>query len=166
MDQAQSETGAAAGAQKTRGFNQDVGAGLFLIAIAIVGYFASSWLRMTLPSGVGPGLMPRATSVILGGFGLLFVVQGLTTAGERLEAWSLRGIFFLLGAIAVFAGTVRPLGLAVAGPLAIILSAMADRETRIIEILPFAIGLTAVCIVIFKYALRQPIPLAPLLLGY
>lgn len=166
MDQSESETGSAGGPQKTRGFNQDVGAGLFLIAIAIVGYLASSWLRMTLPSGVGPGLMPRATSVILGGFGLLFVIQGLTTAADRLDAWSMRGIFFLLGAITVFAATVRPLGLAVAGPLAIILSAMADRETRIAEIAPFAVVLTAACILIFKYMLRQPIPLAPFLLGY
>ena len=165
MDQPE-DAGASAAGQRTRGFNQDVGAGLFLIAIAVIGILASSSLRLTLPSGVGPGLMPRATSLILGGFGVLFVVQGLTTLGERLEAWSLRGLFFLLGAVAMFAATVRPLGLAVAGPLAIVVSALADKDTRLVEILPFAILLTAVCIVLFKYLLRQPIPLAPFLLGY
>ena len=150
----------------TRGFNQDVGAGLLLIAIASAGLLASSGLRLTLPSGVGPGLMPRATALILGAFGLLFVIQGLTTLGPRLEAWSLRGMLFLLGAVAVFAASVRPMGLAVAGPLALIIAAMADAETRLREILPFAIVLTAICIVLFKYLLRQPIPLAPFLLGY
>ncbi len=165
-DDTRSKTGAPASAPMIRGFNQDAGAGLFLIVIAIVGVFASSGLRMTLPSGVGPGLMPRATSMILGGFGLLFFMQGLTTLGPRLEAWSLRGILFLLGAVAVFAASVRPLGLAVAGPLALVIAAMADAETRLREIVPFAIGLTAVCIVLFKYLLRQPIPLAPFLLGY
>ncbi len=149
-----------------RGFNQDVGAGLFLIAVAVIGVLASSSLRLTLPSGVGPGLMPRATSMILGGFGLLFVVQGLTTLGPRLEAWSLRGMVFLLGAVTMFAASVRPLGLAVAGPLALIIAALADPETKLREIVPFAIALTAICIVLFKYLLRQPIPLAPFLLGY
>ena len=165
-DDTGARTGAPAGDGLTRGFNQDVGAGLFLIAVAVIGILASSGLRLTLPSGVGPGLMPRATSLILGGFGLLFVIQGLTTLGPRLEAWSLRGMFFLLGAVAVFAASVRPMGLAVAGPLALIIAAMADAETRLREILPFAIVLTAICIVLFKYLLRQPIPLAPFLLGY
>ena len=165
MDQPD-DTGTPAGPPMTRGFNQDVGAGLFLIAVAVIGVLASSSLRLTLPSGVGPGLMPRATSLILGGFGVLFVIQGLTTLGPRLEAWSLRGMVFLLGAVTVFAATVRPLGLAVAGPLALIIAALADRETRFVEIVPFAIVLTAACIVLFKYLLRQPIPLAPFLLGY
>ena len=110
--------------------------------------------------------MPRATSLILGAFGLLFVIQGLTRAGERLEAWSLRGPLFLLGAVAVFAASVRPLGLTVAGPLALILAALADPETRLSEVIPFSVLLTAACIVLFKYLLRQPIPLAPFLLGY
>ena len=165
MDQPD-DTGLPAAVKKTRGFNQETGAGLFLIAVAVIGVLASSGLRLTLPSGVGPGLMPRATSLILGGFGLLFVIQGLTTLGPRLEAWSLRGMYFLLGAVAVFSASVRPLGLAVAGPLALIIAALADPDTKIREILPFAIVLTAVCIVLFKYLLRQPIPLAPFLLGY
>lgn len=166
MDHAKTEGGAPADGKKTRGFNQDVGAGLLLIAIAGVGLLASSGLRLTLPSGVGPGLMPRSTSLILGAFGLLFVIQGLTRSGERLEAWSLRGVFFVLGAVAVFSASVRPLGLAIAGPLALILAALADSETRLREIIPFSIVLTAVCILLFKYMLRQPIPLAPFLLGY
>ncbi len=165
MDQPD-DTSPPGGTKMSRGFNQDVGAGLFLIVVAVIGVFASFGLRMTLPSGVGPGLMPRATSMILGGFGLLFVLQGLTTLGPRLEAWSLRGMFFLLGAVTIFAASVRPLGLAVAGPLALIIAAMADAETRLREVVPFAIVLTAVCIVLFKYLLRQPIPLAPFLLGY
>ena len=66
----------------------------------------------------------------------------------------------------MFSASVRPLGLAIAGPLALILAAMADPETRLKEIIPFSIVLTAVCILLFKYMLRQPIPLAPFLLGY
>ena len=92
--------------------------------------------------------------------------MGLTSGGERLEPWSLRGTLLVLGAIAAFAATIRPLGLVVAGPLAVIMAALADPSTRLKEIIPFAIILSLACIGLFKYALRLPIPLAPLLLGY
>lgn len=154
------------GARQARGFNQDAGAGLFLIALAAIGALAATPLRLTLPSGLGPGMMPMATALILGAFGLLLLIQGLTSLGDRLEAWSLRGMFFLLGAVVLFGALVRPLGLAVAGPVAIIFASLADKETRFREIIPFALLLTGFCIVLFKYMLRQPIPLAPFWLGY
>ncbi len=154
------------GARPVRGLNQEAGAGLFLIALAAIGALAASPLRLTLPSGLGPGMMPMATALILGAFGLLLLIHGMTSLGHRLEAWSLRGMFFLFGAVVLFGALVRPLGLAVAGPVAIIFAALADRETRVREIVPFALLLTGFCIVLFKYMLRQPIPLAPLWLGY
>lgn len=154
------------GTERVRGFNQDVGAGLFLMMLAGIGMFAAWPLRLSLPSGLGPGMMPMATAAILGAFGLLLVVQGLTALGDRLERWSLRGMIFLFGSVALFAAAIRPLGLAIAGPLAIVFAAFADRETRWHEIVPFALLLTAACIVLFKYMLRQPIPLAPFWLGY
>lgn len=167
-------------AEQVRGLNRELGAGLLLLALGLVGFLGSYSLKFTLASGVGPGLMPRVTALIVAAFGLLLVVQAFTTAGERLESWSLRGIVFLLGAVVAFAVTIRgfsiplpgltltcpALGLVVAGPLALITAALADRETRLVEIIPYALILTAACIVLFKYVLRQPIPIAPFLLGY
>lgn len=149
-----------------RGFNQDFGAGVFLLGVAALVLYAAGDLRMKLPSGIGPGTMPKATAAIIGAFGLLFVIQGVTTLGKRLEAWSVRGPLFLLGAVVLFGLTVRTLGLVVAGPAAVIVASLADRETRLREIIPFAVILSAGCILLFKYALRQPIPLAPFWLGY
>ena len=94
------------------------------------------------------------------------VADDIIPLGNRLEAWSVRGPLFLLGAVVVFAATVRPLGLAFAGPLAVILASLADRDTKLKEVVPFALLLSAACILLFKYALRQPIPVAPLVLGY
>ena len=61
----------------------------------------------------------------------------------------------------VFAATIRPWGLIVAGPLAIIVSSLADKETRPIEIVLFAAVMTAACIGLFKILLRLPIPVFP-----
>lgn len=159
---AQKDTGRAL----ARGINREFGAGLFLLAIAAAGYFAAGGLRLSLPSGVGPGLMPVATALIVGAFGILLMAQGLTSLGDRLDSWSIRGLFFLLGAVVFFGATIRTCGLSVAGPVAIVFGALADKDTRFKEIIPFALVLTAGCIVLFKVLLRQPIPIAPFLLGY
>jgi hypothetical protein len=61
---------------------------------------------------------------------------------------------------------VRPLGLVVAGPLAIVIGAFASDEVRWKETLLFGAVMTLFCIGLFKFALGLPIPLAPWLLGY
>jgi len=61
---------------------------------------------------------------------------------------------------------VRPPGLVVAGPLAIVIGAFASDEVRWKETLLFGAAMTLFCIGLFKFALGLPIPLAPWLLGY
>lgn len=158
------EFGAAAG-DRPRGAiksSRELGAGLFLLALAAFALIGSFSLKFGQLSGIGPGLMPKVTAAILAGFGLLLILQAFTTVGERLEAWSFRGIFFVLGAVLVFAFTVRTAGLIVAGPLAVMISALADRDTKWWEILIFAAVLTTVCGFMFKDMLGLPIPFDPL----
>jgi putative tricarboxylic transport membrane protein len=48
----------------------------------------------------------------------------------------------------------------------VLISSLADRDTRLIEIIPFAIVLTVVCALLFKWLLGLPIPLMPFLIDY
>jgi putative tricarboxylic transport membrane protein len=147
-------------------FNRDICAGLFLIAAAALGYYAAFPLDTGSLSGVGSGLMPKAVALGSGAFGLYLVVLGLAGSDERVEGFSLRGTIFILGSIVAFAATVRPYGLLVAGPLAMLVSSMADPDTRPAEILIYTICMTAGCYLLFKVILRLPIPAMPPLLGY
>jgi hypothetical protein len=148
------------------GIAREVAAGLFLIALAVVAWIGGYKLNFGRLSGIGPGLMPKVTAAIVAAFGLLLVLQGLTAVREKMEAWSLRGMIFVLGAVLVFAATVRPLGLVVAGPLAVIISGFADKDSRIVELVIYAIVLTLLCGMLFKDMLGLPIPFDPLgLLG-
>ena len=157
---------AATGKPNNSRFNLEVGGGLFLIALALVGLIGTYSLKFGQMSGIGPGLMPRVTAVIVGLFGMLLLAQGLRTPAKRLQGWSIRNLAFVVGAVVMFGATIRPLGLAVAGPLAIMLAALADPNTRPKEAVLFAVLLTVACIVLFKIMLRLPIPLAPFALGY
>jgi putative tricarboxylic transport membrane protein len=126
-----------------------------------VGYVGAFSLPVGYLSGIGSGLLPKAIAVLVGVFGLALLVQSLVAGGDRLERFAVRGPIFVLGAALVFAMTIRPLGLAIAGPLAVVISALADKDTRPVEIIVFAILMTIACIGLFKILLRLPIPVFP-----
>lgn len=164
---AQGPAGQTAGesVQRTR-FNREVCAGLFLMIIAGTGFYAALPLDAGSMSGVGSGLVPKAVSILLALFGVFLIFLGLTRVDDRMEALSLRGCLFIVGAIATFAVTVRPFGLLVAGPFAMIISSLSDPDTKPVEIIMFTFFITACCVVLFKVLLHLPIPLMPPLLGY
>jgi hypothetical protein len=154
----------------------DLAAGLLLLALALIAYFGALGLRFGALTSVGPGLMPKSVAFLVGVFGVGLIITSFLSVGPRLEQWHLRGPFFVLGSVLLFAMTIRgstftfgsltivipQLGLAIAGPLTIFMSALADRETKPVELLIFTIALTAVCIGMFRVLLRLPIPILPL----
>jgi putative tricarboxylic transport membrane protein len=143
---------------------QDFLGGVAIVAVAAFAY----WLARDLPAGagggMGPGTLPKGLALLLGVLGVVLLLHA--SGSERLNRWPLRGPLFVLGAMVVFGMAVRPLGLAVAGPLAIAVSAFASSEVRWRETLVYGLAMTAFCIGLFKFALGLPIPLAPWLLGY
>lgn len=152
-------------AKPTR-FNREMCAGVFLLVSAAIAYYAAWPLDAGSMSGVGSGLMPKAVAIGVAAFGVYLVGLGAFGSGERVQGFSFRGIIFVLGAILAFAATVRPLGLLVAGPLSMIIAAIADSDTRPVEIVVFTASMTVACYLLFKVLLRLPIPVLPPLLGY
>jgi len=138
--------------------SQDFGAGLFLIAI---GLFAL-WQGWRLPLGtlrsMGAGMLPFSLAVMLCIGGLALILTSFTTKGESLEAWSIRGLAFIVGGVVIFAFTIQALGLLFAGPLAMIVGSMASEEFDWKESIIFSIILTLACALLFKTALGLPIP--------
>jgi putative tricarboxylic transport membrane protein len=160
----------------------DFAGGLFLIALAAIGFAGGFNLPTGTLSGIGSGLLPKSVAVLIAAFGVLLTVQGLLFEGDSLERWHLRGPVFVLGSVLVFAILIRGstlnfggalgipllasikvpgLGLLVAGPLSVTIAAFADRDTRPGEIVVFSIALTLLCGLLFKELLNLPIPFDP-----
>jgi hypothetical protein len=139
----------------------DFGGGLFLIALAVAGFVGSFSLPFGQLSGIGSGLMPRTVAVLVAAFGILLLVQSFVAGGDRLDQWAVRGPIFVLSGVLVFAATIRPWGLVVAGPLAVVVSALADKDTRPAELATLAVALTALSGLLFKEILSLPIPFDP-----
>jgi putative tricarboxylic transport membrane protein len=145
---------------------QDLVGGLLIVAIAAFALWEGADLPLGSFEGMGPGMLPRGLAVLLGLLGVLLAVQGALADGARLDRWAFRAPVLVLGAMLAFGLAVRPLGLLIAGPLAIGIGAFASDEVRWGETIIFGVLMTAFCIGLFKLALGLPIPLAPWLLGY
>jgi putative tricarboxylic transport membrane protein len=137
---------------------QDFAAGLCLIAVA--GFFL--WASADLPQGtlraMGAGMLPRAIAVLVGLCGVVLSVGAFLRDGEALPRWHWRGPFFVCAGVLAFALTIRSVGLIVAGPLVAVIAGAASSETKLGELIVFALIMTALCIGLFKYGLNLPIP--------
>jgi putative tricarboxylic transport membrane protein len=165
-----------------RQISTDLTAGIFLVAVAGLASFQGASLEMGTLRQIGPGMMPRGLALLLGIFGVVLIVKGYaakptaqTSAGgdglsRKPSQWwkqpAVRGPVCLFAAVCLFGLSVRPLGFLVAGPLVVIVSALASAETRRGETAIFAGAMTLFCFLLFKQLLSLPIPVAPWILGY
>jgi len=137
---------------------QDLVAGASLLAIAVFAIWASAPLSGGRLGAPGPGFLPRVLAILLGLCGVALVGRSLVRSGEALGRWSWRGPGLIALAVVAFALTIRVPGLAVAGPLAMLVAGAASPETRWRELAIFSLGTTAVCIALFRSLLHLPIP--------
>ncbi|HTO50048.1 MAG TPA: tripartite tricarboxylate transporter TctB family protein [Burkholderiales bacterium] len=145
---------------------QDFVGGLTVIGVAAFAFWQAADLPIGKLGGMGPGMLPKSLAVALGLLGAMLAAEGVLKPGSPLGRWSIRGPVFVIGAVVAFGLAVRPLGLIVAGPLAIMIGAIASDEVRWKETIVVGALVSAFCIGLFKFALGLPIPLAPWLIGY
>ncbi len=141
------------------GAPQDLAAGASLVALALFALWAAGDLPGGRLGSPGPGLLPRAVAVLVGLAGAALTVSSFLRFGAPLAGWKLRGPLFVTLGVVGFALTIRSPGLAVAGPLVALVSGAASPETRPRELAIFAVVITVLCVVLFRYVLHLPIPI-------
>lgn len=155
--------------------SQDLGAGIFMLVLAGLALVLARDLPMGSLRQIGPGMLPVAFAVLCATLGVLLVISSVRFKGEALQGWSWRGVIFVLGGACLFGLTIRgfeigpisvpSLGLLVSGPLVMLVAGFAASDLKWKELIIFTVAMSAACILLFKYALSLPIPLAPWLLG-
>jgi len=151
--------------------------GLLLAALGVVALLLSRDLDPGTLREMGPGMMPRWLAGGVALCGLFLVAAAFLRERDPMDedhaavALPLRGPLLVVLAILVFAATIRPLhlgsvqmpglGLAIGGPLTLVLAGYATPEARLRELIALAFGLTAFCLLLFGDLLNQPIPIMP-----
>ena len=136
---------------------KDFWSGIMLIVLGGGAVFIARNYQFGSSLRMGPGYFP----IILGGalvmFGVYFLIQGLRAGAEKLEgSWSLRALIILPLSLVLFGLLIDRAGFIPAMLALIIGSATASTQFKLVEVLVFAVFMTAMCVVVFIWALGLP----------
>lgn len=137
---------------------QDLGAGGVFILIGAAGLIFGQDLRFGSSARMGPGYFPILLSVLIIALGLVVAVRGLTIDGPAVEKIHLRPIFFVIVAIVASGFLLSSVGLALTAIIVTLIAAYARPEVNLRETLLLGAGLAIFTVVVFVYALGQPLP--------
>lgn len=138
---------------------QDLGAGLLFIAFGIVGLWFGRDYTFGTAARMGPGYFPTLLSWLLIALGGYIAARAFVIEGPPISTIRWRALLAILSGVALFALTIQRLGAAIAIVLVICVSALGTRESRWKEVVPLAILVSAACVVVFIFGLKQPLPL-------
>lgn len=136
---------------------KDFWSGVMLIIIGAGALFIARNYQFGTSLRMGPGYFPVILSAALVAFGVYFVLQGLRAGGEKLEgSWSLRALVVVPLSLVVFGLLIDRAGFIPAMLALIVISAAASTQFKLVEVLLFSVFLTAMCVVVFIWALGLP----------
>ena len=136
-------------------------AGLIFVGFGIAFGYAASNYQIGTALRMGPGYFPIILAGIMVVLGVIIVVQSFLDGADEIPLQHVpwRGLVLLIGALAFFGFTVRGLGLLPSLFVTVFLAGFASRSNGLVGALVLAVGLTALCMVIFIWALGLPLPL-------
>ena len=140
---------------------KDFWAGLFFVAIALGFIGLSSRYGMGNMHRMGPALFPTLVGVLLAGLGLLIALRSFAVDGPPVPRFHARPIVISLIAIALFGVALAHGGLIAAVAVLVIVSAVASRESKVLETVVLVAALIAFSVAVFVWLLGLPIPIWP-----
>jgi hypothetical protein len=137
---------------------QDLGAGIVLIVIGAAGVIFGQDLRIGTAARMGPGYFPLILSMLVALLGLIIGGRSFSLDGPPVEKFYIRPLFFILLAIIVSGYLMSLVGLALTAIIVTLLAAYARPEVHLRETLLLGAGLAVFTVLVFVYALGQPLP--------
>lgn len=135
--------------------------GLLLIVTAALCFWLIADLEVGTSREMGPAFFPLIIAVILGGMGAIMMGRGLFMASPTVGHIEIRPLFFILISFVAFGLLITRAGLVVAIFAQVIVAHYASPETKYIETLLFALGLSIFSAVVFVYLLGIPVSVFP-----
>lgn len=148
-------------------FNKDYYGGALMVAIGLAATYAGTSYNVGSLSRMGPGFFPCAVGVLLAVTGLLIVVsaRGEPPVDRGVHGHAPPGLPDLRGCFCIVLGMIAFIVLGEYGGLlpatfAIsFISALGDRQNKLVHALVLALAMAAVATVVFWYALSLQLPL-------
>ncbi|MGE5145904.1 MAG: tripartite tricarboxylate transporter TctB family protein [Candidatus Eiseniibacteriota bacterium] len=135
---------------------QDLGAGLLFVAIGVIGLYFGQDLQFGSSHNMGPGYFPTVLSALILIIGVIVAARSVAIEGPPIEEIRLRPLIVLVAGMLVFGYLIKFAGLGFTAALLAVMAAYAQPKVRLVETLIFAVALSAFVVIIFVYALGQP----------
>jgi hypothetical protein len=136
---------------------KDFWSGVMLIATGTAAILIARNYQFGTSLRMGPGYFPTVLGGLLVVFGIIVGAKGFRSDAEKFEeSWSLRALIVLPLSLVLFGLLIDRAGFIPAMLALIVGAAAASAQSRPIEVLVFAILLTACCVVVFIWALGLP----------
>ncbi len=143
---------------------KDFWSGLMFIAVGVGFAWGATNYSFGQSARPGPGYFPFGLGILLAVLGAMVLFKSLTLeveGGDKIGAWAWKPLIMIVVSVAGFGWALPHLGMWIALPLLVIVSASAGDEFHWKDALINAAILTAGSWVIFIYGLKLTIPLLP-----
>jgi hypothetical protein len=143
---------------------KDFWSGLMFIAVGAAFAWGATDYSFGASARPGPGFFPLGLGVLLGLLGAFVTFKALTLeveGGDPIGAWAWKPLLLIAGSVALFGWLLPHLGLFIALPLLVVISAAAGDEFSWQDALICAVVLTLGSWLVFVQGLGLTIPLWP-----
>jgi hypothetical protein len=141
--------------------SKDLFAGLLFIVFGAVVVKVAVKYRIGTAARMGPGYLP----IVLGGLlillGIVIAARALWMSGDTAEAWGLRPLLLVIGAVLAFGFLVDWVGLVLTIPVLVVISRLAGSEFHVFEVFLLCLVLVLLALGIFVYGLNLPFKIWP-----
>ncbi len=147
---------------------KDFWAGVMFILVGLGFSYGALEYSFGSSARPGPGYFPFGLGLVLAILGALTLFEALTVAtedGEPIGPIAWRPLLVIIGSVVLFGLMLPPLGMAIALPVLIIVSALAGDEFHWGEAIGLAAFLTVGSWAVFIKGLNLTIPLWPTFMG-
>ncbi|MEW6452962.1 MAG: tripartite tricarboxylate transporter TctB family protein [Pseudomonadota bacterium] len=144
---------------------KDFWSGIMFIAFAATALLAARGYSLGAVGKMGPGYFPVLLGSVLAFIGFILVARSFVISGEALTHIQVLPLVIIAAAVVLFGVLLQPLGLVISLALVTIVSAVASRESKPLEVAALTCVMAAFAVGVFVYGLRLPLPLWPAAMG-
>jgi hypothetical protein len=138
---------------------KDFWTGLIYIFFGSSAFLIARDYSMGTATKMGPAYFPTILGGLLLVIGVISVIRSFVVPGPPIGVFALKQLVLVTVSVVVFGFIVRGVGLAIALPLLIIVSAYGSARFRWGPTLLIAVGLTIFCVFVFLKGLGIPLPI-------
>jgi putative tricarboxylic transport membrane protein len=138
---------------------KDFCAALIYLTIGLGTIYIGRDYKMGTALQMGPAYFPTVLGGLLAFIGAISLIRSLVRKGEPIPAFAWKPLLSIVAATVVFGLVVKGVGLVIALPLFVLMTAQASVKFRWGPALALAAGTTVFCSLVFVKGLGVPLPL-------